>query len=106
MTLTKTESLAEAIEAVRGRCDILCATKGAEGSTIVTADQTIEIPVVPVENVVDTTGAGDQYAAGVLYGLTHGMSLEQAGMLGSQAAAEVISHVGARPECSLSDFLA
>ena len=105
MTLTKAKSHAEAVEIVRGRCEILCATKGAEGSLIVTADETIEVPVVPVPKVMDTTGAGDQYAAGVIYGLTHGMSLYDAGMLGSRAAAEVISHMGARPGRPLSDFL-
>lgn len=105
MTLTKAESHAEAIEMVRGRCEILCATKGPEGSVIVTADETVEIPAVAVPDVVDTTGAGDQYAAGVLYGLCRGMSLYDAGMLGSKAAAEVISHMGARPMRPLSDFL-
>jgi len=105
MTLTKKDTFDEAVEAVRGRCEILCATKGAAGSVIVTADETIEIPAVTVENVVDTTGAGDQYAAGVLYGLAKGMSLFDSGMLGSKAAAEVISHVGARPLQPLSDFL-
>lgn len=105
MSLTKATSHAEAIEKVRGRCDILCATMGADGSLIVTADETIEIPAVPVADVVDTTGAGDQYAAGVLFGLARGMSLFDAGMLGSKAAAEVISHMGARPERPLSDFL-
>ena len=105
MALTSAPTFTEAVEAVRGRCDILCATRGAAGSLIVTADETVEIAAVPVDNVVDTTGAGDQYAAGVLYGLTHGMSLHDAGMLGSKAAAEVISHVGARPERPLSDFL-
>ena len=105
MTLTKATNHGEAVEQVRGRCEILCATKGAEGSLIVTADETIEIPAVPVADVVDTTGAGDQYAAGVLFGLARGMSLYDAGMLGSKAAAEVISHMGARPERPLSDFL-
>lgn len=105
MTLTKAATHAEAIEAVRGRCDILCATMGAQGSLIVTADETIEVPAVPVADVVDTTGAGDQYAAGVLYGLTHGMSLSDSGMLGSKAAAEVISHMGARPLIELSSLL-
>ncbi len=105
MTLTKAKTHAEAVEKVRGRCEILCATKGAEGSLIVTADETIEVPVVPVEHVVDTTGAGDQYAAGVLYGLTHGLSFYESGMLGSKAAAEVISHMGARPMRPLSDYL-
>ena len=57
LTLTKAKSHAEAIEMVRGRCEILCATKGAEGSLIITADETIEIPAVPVVDVVDTTGA-------------------------------------------------
>ena len=56
--------------------------------------------------MVDTTGAGDQYAAGVLYGLSRAMSLYDSGMLGSKAAAEVISHMGARPIRPLSDFLA
>ena len=106
LTLTKAKSHAEAIEMVRGRCEVLCATKGPEGSIIVTADETIEVPAVPVDKVVDTTGAGDQYAAGVLYGLTHGMSLYDAGMLGSHAAAEVISHMGARPLRPLSELLA
>lgn len=105
MTLTRANSHAEAVEMVRGRCEILCATKGPEGSLIVTADETIEIPPVPVPHVVDTTGAGDQYAAGVLFGLARGMSLFDAGMLGSKAAAEVISHMGARPLRPLSDFL-
>lgn len=105
MTLTKAASHAEAIEMVRGRCEILCATKGPEGSIIVTADETVEVPPVPVAKVVDTTGAGDQYAAGMLYGLTQGMSLYDAGMLGSAAAAEVISHMGARPARSLHELL-
>ena len=59
----------------------------------------------PVARVVDTTGAGDQFAAGFLYGLTHGQPLDRCGRLGAAAAAEVISHYGARPETSLSNFL-
>jgi sugar/nucleoside kinase (ribokinase family) len=55
-----------------------------------------------VARVVDTTGAGDLYAAGVLFGLTQGLELENAGRIGSICAAEVISHYGARPETSLS----
>jgi len=105
LALTKAENIDAAIDAVRGRCEILCATLGEKGSLIVTADETIEVAVVPVENVVDTTGAGDQYAAGVLYGLTHGMSLARSGALGSAAAAEVISHMGARPHRQLSELL-
>lgn len=105
MTLTKADTHAEAIEMVRGRCEVLCATKGSEGSLIITADQTVEIPAIPVRQVVDTTGAGDQYAAGVIYGLTHGLDLFDSGLLGSKAAAEVISHMGARPMRPLRDFL-
>lgn len=63
MTLTRAATHAEAVEAVRGRCEILCATRGSAGSLIVTADETLEIPAVPVSQVVDTTGAGDQYAS-------------------------------------------
>lgn len=105
LTLTRASNYADAIEQVRGRCELLCATMGPEGSLLVTADETVEIPAVQVDKVIDTTGAGDQYAAGVLYGLTQGLSLYQAGMLGSHAAAEVISHIGPRPERALSEFL-
>ena len=66
------------------------------GSVIVTADDTIRVPAEPTE-VVDTTGAGDLYAAGFLYGYTQGLDLATCARLGSAAAAEVISHLGARP---------
>jgi sugar/nucleoside kinase (ribokinase family) len=66
----------------------------------------VTVPAAPIARVVDTTGAGDLYAAGVLYGLTHGTSIEQAGRLGSLCAAEIISHFGARPETSLRDYVA
>jgi sugar/nucleoside kinase (ribokinase family) len=63
-----------------------------------------EIPAAPVKRVIDTTGAGDQFAAGFLYGITHGKGLADCGRLGALAAAEVISHYGARPETSLKDL--
>lgn len=94
-----------AIDKVRTDVALGCLTRGAEGSVLVTADETVEVPAVEVAPVVDTTGAGDQYAAGVLYGLSQHMSLADAGLLGSTAAAEVISHVGPRPEKPLSSFL-
>ena len=68
-----------------------------------TAGQRHDIPADPVDTVVDTTGAGDLYAAGVLYGLTHSHDPATCGRLGSLAAAEVISHLGARPQVSLAD---
>lgn len=103
--LTGANSFDEAIEAVRGRCEILCATRGDAGSVLVTADETIEIAPVTVDHVVDTTGAGDQYAAGFLFGLTNGYSLAECGRLGSVAAAEVIAHMGARPLVQLSTLI-
>ncbi len=103
--LYHTRELDKAIYQVRQHCEIAAITLGAKGSIIVTPDSTIEIPAAPVEKVVDTTGAGDLYAAGFLYGYTHGMPLERCGQLGSIAAAEIISHVGARPQTNLSDLM-
>jgi sugar/nucleoside kinase (ribokinase family) len=69
---------------------------------VVTADETVEVPAATVEQLVDTTGAGDLYAAGFLHGLTTGRPLAECAQLGSLAAAEVISHLGARPQASLA----
>ena len=77
---------------------IACVTRSEKGSVILADGTRYNIPAAPVEKVIDTTGAGDQYAAGVLAGHVMGMSWEDAGYLGSQCAAEVISHYGARPE--------
>jgi sugar/nucleoside kinase (ribokinase family) len=96
-SLYETDSLNDAIAAVRKDCQMAAITVGAEGSWVITADDMIHVPAVPVPKVVDTTGAGDLYASGFLYGLTHGRSLAECGRLGSVAAAEVISHVGPRP---------
>ena len=73
-----------------------------EGSVVVTAGATHEIPAAKVEKLVDTTGAGDLYASGFLYGLTRGRDLAACGRLGSLCAAEVIGHFGARPETPLA----
>ena len=88
--------------------DVLLAaiTRSAKGCVIVEEDTLHEIPAAPVAQVVDTTGAGDQFAAGFLYGLTRGKGLADCGRLGALAAAEVISHYGARPETSLKDMAA
>ena len=88
-----------------GLVDIAAVTRGAEGSVILTRDEVVEIPAEPVDKVVDTTGAGDLYAAGVLYGITQGYELAAAGRIGSICAAEVISHYGARPETSLAKLV-
>jgi sugar/nucleoside kinase (ribokinase family) len=80
---------------------IAAITLGDKGSVVVAGAETYEVPAHPV-GVVDTTGAGDLYASGFLYGLTHGHSLPECGELGSLAASEVISHIGARPEVALA----
>ena len=77
-------------------------TRSEHGSVVIGADELHVIEAEPVDRLVDTTGAGDQYAAGFLYGLTHGHDLATCGRLGSMAAAEVISHFGARPAVSLA----
>lgn len=104
--LTGTRDLSAAIAAVRGRCEIVVVTRSEHGSMVVTADETVEVPAAPVTSLVDTTGAGDLYAAGFLHGLSHGHALAECAELGSLAASEVISHLGARPQTDLSALVA
>ncbi len=103
--LFETADFNAAIERVRKICDLTAITRGAAGSVIVTKDEFVEVPAAPVSRIVDTTGAGDLYASGVLYGLTQNKPLAECGRLGSLAAAEIISHFGARPEMPLSDYV-
>ena len=100
-SLYQTEHFELAAEAVRGHCEIAVLTRSERGSSIVTAKAMLHVAPAPVARVVDSTGAGDLYAAGFLYGLTHGRDLETCGKLGSLCAGEVIGHFGARPETSL-----
>jgi sugar/nucleoside kinase (ribokinase family) len=100
-SLYETEHFELAAEAVRGHCDIAVLTRSERGSDIVTRKDMLHIAPAPVARVIDTTGAGDLYAAGFLYGLTHGSDLAICGRLGSLCAGEIIAHVGARPETSL-----
>ena len=86
-----------ALRHVRGHCEIAALTRSADGSVLVGGGEVHTIAAHPVSAVVDTTGAGDLYAAGVLYGMSRGLDLPTCGRLGSLAAAEVIGHVGARP---------
>jgi sugar/nucleoside kinase (ribokinase family) len=80
-------------------------TRGAAGSVVLTADGPLEIPAEHVGSVVDTTGAGDLYAAGFLYGLTHGRDPLSAAKLAGACAAEVISHLGARPQTDIAGYV-
>jgi sugar/nucleoside kinase (ribokinase family) len=99
--LYETPSLETAVAAVRGRCEIAVVTRSERGSVVVTDGELHEVPAARVDRVVDTTGAGDLYAAGFLHGLTRGLPLPDCARLGGVAAAEVISHFGARPEADL-----
>jgi sugar/nucleoside kinase (ribokinase family) len=87
----------DALQAVRGQCEVAAITRGKAGSVVVSGEALHLIDAHPVEHVLDTTGAGDLYAAGFLFGYTHALPLADCGRLGSLAAAEVIAHVGARP---------
>lgn len=102
--LFQTEDFNGVVEAAKKWGGIAAITRSAKGCVIVEEGQCHEIPAAPVAQVVDTTGAGDQFAAGFLFGITHGKGLADCGRLGALAAAEVISHYGARPEVSLKDL--
>jgi sugar/nucleoside kinase (ribokinase family) len=93
-----------ALARVRGHCEIAALTRSAKGSVLVGDGRVHVVKAHPVGAVVDTTGAGDLYAAGVLYGLSQGLDLPTCGRLGSLAAAEVITHVGARPMVPLAQL--
>lgn len=98
--------LDSAVKQVGSEVGLACITRGAKGSWLVSGTEIIEISAEEVGPVIDTTGAGDQYAAGALYGLSRGLPLPIVGRLGSFAAAEVIAHLGPRPEQPLTEFLA
>jgi sugar/nucleoside kinase (ribokinase family) len=97
LSLYEVDDFDAAVRAVRGHVHIAAITRGKAGSVIITADDVIAVPAEPVAEVIDTTGAGDLFASGFLSGLTRGLPLAECGRLGSIAASEVISHVGARP---------
>ncbi|GIU87736.1 MAG: adenosine kinase [Acidimicrobiia bacterium] len=93
-----------ALARVRGHCRVAALTRSEHGSVVVAGDRVHVVPAHPVERLVDTTGAGDLYAAGFLFGYTNGADLATCARLGSLAASEVISHLGARPEADLAEL--
>jgi len=103
MSLYEVDSFEEAVACLRPHVKVAALTRSEKGSVVITPDARVEVPAFPTK-VEDTTGAGDLYAAGFLYGYTAGRSLEDCATLGGFAAAEVISHLGARPEVSLVAF--
>ncbi|CAL4866467.1 5-dehydro-2-deoxygluconokinase [Asticcacaulis sp. MM231] len=101
LALFQTDDFFKALRYLRGKTELAFVTRGAEGSVVAKLDDIHTIAASPVDKVVDTTGAGDQYAAGVLFGLTQGLHVTVCGQLGSLAAAEVIGHYGPRSQVSL-----
>jgi len=99
--LFQTYNFDDAVAALAERVGLAAVTRGEHGSVLVSKTERAVAPAAPVAKVVDTTGAGDQYAAGVLYGLARGLDLATCGRLGSLAAAEVIGHFGPRPQTPL-----
>jgi sugar/nucleoside kinase (ribokinase family) len=105
-SLFETDDFEEAVRAIKGRTRIAAITRSEKGSVVLTRDQDHAVEAFPVAKVVDTTGAGDQYAAGFMYGLARGRPLDVCARLGGLAAAEVISHYGPRPAVSLAELAA
>ena len=106
ISLYEVDDFDAALRRVRQDCAVAALTRSERGSVIVAGEEVHVIDAHPVAEVVDATGAGDLYAAGVLYGLTHGWDLASAGRLGGLAAAEVIGHIGARAEADLGQLMA
>ncbi len=101
LALYETVDFDKALARVREDCAFAAVTRSEKGSVLLSKEEMININAAPVEKVVDTTGAGDLYAAGVLYGLSRNLPLAECGRIGSVAAAEVISHYGARAQTNL-----
>ncbi|MEB3703003.1 Adenosine kinase [Candidatus Bealeia paramacronuclearis] len=105
-SLAGTDNTNSALETLQGMAEIVIVTFNEKGSIILTPTARIPISAEPVLNVIDSTGAGDFYAAGFLFGLAHKYSLQNCGDLASQCAASVIQHLGARPEENLLSLIA
>ncbi len=106
LSLYETSSFSSAIDAVRQDCKLAAITRSEKGSLAVSREKTVEVDAHPIGKLVDTTGAGDLYAAGFLFGLTRGLELIDCARLGGLAASEVIQHIGPRPQQSLADLIA
>lgn len=104
-SLCESNDLRDAAENLRRRCGIAALTRSEDGALIVSADETLELPASPVQRVVDTTGAGDLYAAGFLFAYVRNKPLAECGTWGALCASEVISHFGARPEAPLAEWI-
>jgi len=103
-SLYQTSDLTTAVNAMREDAPLSIITRGKQGAIVITRERTGEMDAMPADKVVDTTGAGDLFAAGFLYGLTDGRELQNCARLGAMAAWEVITHIGARPSMSLAEL--
>ena len=104
LALTGADDLEKAIKWLAPKLPVLVVTRSEKGALAIRGDERVEVPAEPVETVVDTTGAGDSFAAGFLHGHVQGKSLKDCLTLGAVAAAEIISHYGARPEANLTEL--
>ena len=103
-SLYETEDLEAALEIIKNKCAISATTRSEKGSVIINSGRRYDIEAEQGIDVIDSTGAGDAYAAGFLYGFTEGMDMEACGRFGSIAAAEVITRIGPRPSVSLANL--
>jgi sugar/nucleoside kinase (ribokinase family) len=103
-SLYQTSDFDTALKQLRADTKLGVVTRSEKGCVVASADGVIAVPAFPIEKMVDTTGAGDLFAAGFLFGLVRGAGFEAAGRLGALAAAEVIQHIGARPQVSLKEL--
>ena len=106
ISLYQAENLEQAVKLGSGKCDLICVTRGEKGAVILSETKSIEVKSEAVDKLIDTTGAGDQFAAGFLFGLCKGEELTACARIGAIAAAEVIGHYGARPETDLAALVA
>jgi sugar/nucleoside kinase (ribokinase family) len=105
LSLAEQSSFEQALATVRPLTETLVATRGPHGATVLRAGETVSIPAKAIARVVDTTGAGDLFAAGFLFGYTNNRSMAESATIGAACAAEVIAHYGARPEIALHTLL-
>jgi sugar/nucleoside kinase (ribokinase family) len=103
-SLYQTQDFDAALTQLRNDVKLGIVTRSEKGCVVASSDGVISVPAFPITKLVDTTGAGDLFAAGFLFGLVRGAGYEKAGMLGGLAAAEVIQHIGARPQTSLKEL--
>ena len=101
ISLYQTSSFEEALKLVANDCKLAAVTRSEKGSVVVRGEQNVVVAAIEIDELVDTTGAGDLYAAGFLFGYTQNRSLADCGKLGSLAAGLVIQQIGPRPRQSL-----